>query len=81
MGSAMRWRTVIIALLHLSARMTNAFDPATVLHPNCDDLQPRIEIRDLAKDRDQWEVFVLGLKHMQEANTSDSSSYHAIASA
>ena len=67
-------------ILGVLAHFACAFDPRSVIPTHCEDLQPRLEIRDLAQDRDQWEVFLLGLKHMQEANASDPTSYHAIAS-
>jgi hypothetical protein len=73
------WSSFALTLLLLVAQVTYAFDPATILSNICEDLQPRLEIRELAQDRDQWEVFLLGLRHMQESNATDPSSYYAIA--
>ena len=64
------WRLIVIVAFLLAMLAVDAFDPVTVLPTTCDDLQPRLEIRDLAQDRDLWEVFLLGLKRMQEARAS-----------
>ena len=55
-------------------------DAKVILPSQCGDFSPRLEIRDLAQDKDQWNIFLLGLKHMQEANATDPTSYYALAS-
>lgn len=79
MSHSSNWFAFALFLLLLVTQVAYAFDPATTLPNVCEDLQPRLEIRELAQDRDQWEVFLLGLHHMQEADATDPSSYYAIA--
>ncbi|KAF1816707.1 Di-copper centre-containing protein [Eremomyces bilateralis CBS 781.70] len=44
------------------------------------DTQPRLEIRDLEQNKDQWNMYILGLKKMQERAESDPLSWFRIAS-
>ena len=73
------WLSIGLASLLFTARITTAVDPVTVLPNTCDDVQSRLEIRDLAQNSDQWNIFLLGMKRMQEAESTDPTSYHAIA--
>lgn len=41
--------------------------------------QPRLEIRQLQKNADQWNIFLLGMKRFQETDQSDMNSYYQIA--
>ena len=40
---------------------------------------PRLEIRELEKNKDQWNVYLLGLRRFQSAPQSDKLSYYQIA--
>jgi hypothetical protein len=40
---------------------------------------PRLEIRELEKDKDQWNVFLLGLHRFQNVDQDDELSYYKIA--
>lgn len=40
---------------------------------------PRREIRDLASDADQWNIFLLGLARLQSLPANDSMSYYQLA--
>lgn len=42
-------------------------------------IQPRLEIRQLQKNADQWNIFLLGMKRFQETDQSDMNSYYQIA--
>jgi tyrosinase len=42
-------------------------------------LQPRLEIRDLQKNGDMWNMYVLGLSRMQSLDQSDYQSYFQLA--
>jgi len=41
-------------------------------------VHPRLEIRKLEQDADQWNVFLLGLKRFQEMGQQDKLSYYQI---
>jgi hypothetical protein len=76
----MRLRILELGLLLCASQLVSAIDPIVVLLNKCNDIQPRYEIRELAQNQDQWNVFLLGLKHMQEADFNDPTSYWAMAS-
>ncbi|KAI9708383.1 MAG: hypothetical protein M1820_004087 [Bogoriella megaspora] len=42
-------------------------------------VQPRLEIRQLQQNADQWNLYMLGLQRMQQANQSDPLSWYQIA--
>ena len=42
-------------------------------------VHPRLELRELEKNPDQWNIFLLGLKRFQEVDMSDKLSYYQIA--
>jgi tyrosinase len=42
-------------------------------------IQPRLEIRDLQNNADQFNIFLLGLQNMQQTNQSDYLSYFQVA--
>ena len=42
-------------------------------------VQPRLEIRQLEQDADQWNIFLLGLLRFQQTNQSNMTSYYQIA--
>jgi hypothetical protein len=44
-----------------------------------DTVYPRREVRDLEKDQDQWNVYMLGLSRFQNVSQSDKLSYYQIA--
>jgi hypothetical protein len=54
--------------------------PAVIVQKwtNPADIHPRLEIRDLEKDPDQWNIFLLGFQRMKNMNSSDLLSYYAI---
>lgn len=56
-----------------------AINPATIIPNHCDDIQPRLEIRELARNDDQFTVFLLALKRVKETNATDPTSYYKIA--
>jgi hypothetical protein len=70
---------VIVSFSWLLTGFAAAFDAINVLPSTCDSLHPRLEIRDLANDHVQMTLFLLALKRMQEANSSDPASYYKIA--
>jgi tyrosinase len=52
----------------------------SIILPNtCQDMQHRLEIRDLERNVDQWNVFLLGMKRMKELNYTDPLSYYQLA--
>jgi hypothetical protein len=75
------WLSTVLATLSFAAHTLCTIDAATILPNSCEDLQPRLEIREFAQNTDQFTVFLLGLKRMQEANSSDPMSYYDLASA
>lgn len=42
-------------------------------------LHPRLEIRELEKNADQWNVYLLGLRRFQSVDQSDKLSYYQVA--
>jgi tyrosinase len=42
-------------------------------------VQPRLEIRQLEKNADQWNVFLLGLNRFMRSNQSEKLSYYQVA--
>jgi tyrosinase len=42
-------------------------------------VQPRLEIRQLEKNADQWNVFLLGLNRFMHSNQSEKLSYYQVA--
>jgi hypothetical protein len=68
----------LLALMSAACALC-VIDAATVIPNTCDDMWPRLEIRDLALNTDQFSVFILGLTRMKEANSSDPMSYYKIA--
>ena len=42
-------------------------------------IQPRLEIRQLQQNADQWNIFLLGMKRFQETDQSEMNSYYQIA--
>ena len=42
-------------------------------------IQPRLEVRQLEQNTDQWNIFMLGLARFQATNQSDQTSYYQIA--
>jgi hypothetical protein len=58
----------------------NSTRPAVILQKcaSPEDIHPRLEIRDLEKDPDQWNIFLLGFQKMKQMNSSDLLSYYAI---
>ena len=73
------WPFALPWMLLSPSSLVSAIDPAVVLPDACQDVQPRFEIRELAQNQDQWNVFLLGLKRMQEVEIRDPTGYYAIA--
>jgi tyrosinase len=67
--------------LSLVASLARADMPtkASVILASGTELQPRLEIRELEKDVDQWNLFLLGFKSLKEVNSTDHLSYYRIA--
>lgn len=42
-------------------------------------VQPRLELRQLEQNTDQWNIFLLGMQHFQNTDQSDLTSYYQIA--
>lgn len=42
-------------------------------------VQPRLEIRELEKNADQWNIFLLGLDRFMRSNQSEKLSYYQVA--
>lgn len=42
-------------------------------------VHPRLEIRELEKNADQWNIYLLGLRRFQNADQRDKLSYYQIA--
>jgi tyrosinase len=51
----------------------------SVILASSTELQPRLEIRELEKDVDQWNLFLLGFKRLKEVNSTDHFSYYRLA--
>jgi tyrosinase len=41
-------------------------------------VQPRLEIRQLQQNADQWNIFLLGMRRFQQTNQSDLTSYYQV---
>ena len=41
-------------------------------------VQPRLEIRQLQQNTDQWNIFLLGMRRFQQINQSDMISYYQV---
>lgn len=79
MAGGWLWLKFALGLLAFVVQTTLAVDPTVILPNQCEDRKPRLEIRELAKNKDQWNIFLLGLKRMQETNYTDPTSYYALA--
>lgn len=58
-------------------RRQGAFEPVTGI--NEFGIQPRLEIRQLEQDADQWNIYLLGLVRFYATNQTDKLSYYQIA--
>ncbi|KAF2423095.1 Di-copper centre-containing protein [Tothia fuscella] len=69
------------SLLLAAASLVRTATPAipSVILASSAELQPRLEIRELEKDTDQWNLFLLGFKRLKEVKSSDHLSYFRIA--
>ncbi|KAL2358572.1 common central domain of tyrosinase-domain-containing protein [Cryomyces antarcticus] len=69
-------RHVVEELIPLQARQASTFSITGVQDWG---VQPRLEIRQLQKNADQWNLYLLGLKRMQEVDHNNKLSYYQIA--
>ncbi|EKG21176.1 Tyrosinase [Macrophomina phaseolina MS6] len=59
-------------------RQDAANAPLAVTGVAQNDVQPRLEIRELAKNEIQWNLFLLGMQRLQETDQNDPTSWYAL---
>lgn len=62
-----------------SKRQQSAGESLAVTGINQGDVQPRLEIRDLAKDEFQWNLFLLAMQRFQQMDQDERTSWYSVA--
>lgn len=60
-------------------RQQSAGESLAVTGINQGDVQPRLEIRDLAKDEFQWNLFLLAMQRFQQMDQDERTSWYSVA--
>jgi tyrosinase len=69
----------ILEELALEKRQSSFFSVLGVAGLSNSTIHPRLEIRELEKNADQWNVYLLGLRRFQAVAQSDKLSYYQVA--